>query len=930
MNTYKLTAFGLLFSSTLLFLNLTQCQKKIATSGINEEKQITIVSKQEEIVERTAEGYPIVQIPEGVDTSLAYWKGIDITPKPPVHPLSVAEERDQFLLQDGYKMDVVLADPQIQQPAEIAFDGNGRMYVLELRSYMLTADSDGTLEPISGISRWEDKDNDGVYESGGMFVDHLVFPRFVLPYGPDCILTMESNQDVVYKYTDTDKDGKADKREFFCNKYGRSGNVEHQQAFMYWGMDNWLYSTVNPFRVRETADGVIRENTGSNNGQWGVTHDDDGKLWFQGGASGVPAYFQFPIHYGDYLTRDEDFEEGFRVPYGAAIKLGDMQAGMAAIRQPDGSLNAVTGAAGNDIFRGDRLPKELYGQLFYGEPVARIVRRVGIIKDAGVSTLYNVYQNQESEFIRSTDPLFRPVDMTTAPDGSMYITDMYRGIIQEGQWAGKGSYLRVKIEQYQLDKVTGNGRIWRLSNRDFERNKVQPKMFDESSKTLVTHLENPNGWWRDKAQQLLVLRKDKSVVPELERMLKSGKTPEARIHAMWTLEGLGEMKADLLRSVFKDANPRIRMAAMWVSESLFKAGDRSFGADYLEMMNDADTDTRIRAMMTAKMFQVEGYKEKVTELLSKDQAKGVQLVGKQILEPPVVNSFFGRSRPNFNDQQKEQLAEGEKIYKELCSQCHGQDGRGTVTPNGLMAPSFVNNPNVKGHPDYVINTLLHGLTGDIDGKAYEGVIMVSMGSNDDKWVSSIASFIRNSFDNDADLVTEEDVARARSKTASQKQAYQYKALKSVVPAEILFDDNWKVTASHTGIIQKGFSEKPSAAFSFEGWTTGESQKPGMWFLTQFDKTLTLSEIQFQSKEIRQGNFRERLPSIYTQPRELVVEVSKDGKKWNMVWTGDCQNTQNTLRFEPVKAKFVRFTQNASHEKATWTMVNLKFFGLEGV
>lgn len=61
-------------------------------------------------------------------------------------------------------MEAVLTEPKIEQPAAITFDGNGRMYVLELRSYMLTADSKGTLEPVSGISRWEDADNDGVYE----------------------------------------------------------------------------------------------------------------------------------------------------------------------------------------------------------------------------------------------------------------------------------------------------------------------------------------------------------------------------------------------------------------------------------------------------------------------------------------------------------------------------------------------------------------------------------------------------------------------------------------------------------------------------------------------------------------------------------------------------------------------------------------------
>ncbi|MEQ8532597.1 MAG: sorbosone dehydrogenase, partial [Imperialibacter sp.] len=113
---------------------------------------------------------PVVLLPEGADTTNAYWQGIDLEPKKPVIPLPVNGEKARFLLQPGYSLEPILTEPQIQQPGAITFDGNGRMYVLELRTYMLTADSEGTLEPVSAISRWEDKDNDGIYETGRTFV----------------------------------------------------------------------------------------------------------------------------------------------------------------------------------------------------------------------------------------------------------------------------------------------------------------------------------------------------------------------------------------------------------------------------------------------------------------------------------------------------------------------------------------------------------------------------------------------------------------------------------------------------------------------------------------------------------------------------------------------------------------------------------------
>src|SRR5206468_2555921 len=188
----------------------------------------------------------------------------------------------------------------------------------------------------------------------------------------------------------------------------------------------------------------------------------------------------------------------------------------------------------------------------------------------------NVYPG--SEFITSIDQLFRPVNISNAPDGTVYIADMYHGIIQELQWSGPGSYLRAKIEQYQLDKVAAHGRIWRLRydgrqavpatatnigqpaipaiTPDF----TPPRMYSETPAQLVTHLSHPNGWWRDTAQKLLVLRQDKSVAPALESLVRASNNQLARIHALWTLEGLGALSPALVRRTLEDRDPALRIA----------------------------------------------------------------------------------------------------------------------------------------------------------------------------------------------------------------------------------------------------------------------------------------------------------------------------------------------------------------------------------
>ena len=450
----------------------------------------------------------------------------DLSPKPPVVALTPQEQAKQFWLPPGYGMEPILSEPMIENPGQIAFDGNGRMFVVELRGYFQTPEGIDLIPPIGRISAHEDRDNDGTYERHSVFVDKLVFPRFVLPFGANSILTMETNADEVWRYTDTNADGVADKKDLFTTNFGRAGNMESQQSSLFWAMDNWLYSTVNAFRLRWTPDGVLKEPTGPNSSQWGVTQDDDGKVWFQGGASGMVGYFQFPVHYGNFSTPDQ-FEPDLNIVWGAPILIGDIQAGLPGTRMPDGSLMYATAAAGNEVYRGDRLPKDLIGNYVHGEEVARIVRRLRPVKTEGLTQLTNVYPR--SEFIRSLDPLFRPVDITTGPDGTMYIADMYRGMIEGAEWASEGTYLRAKIKQYQLDKIVNHGRIWRLTYDGIARDKTQPRMLTETPAQLLAHLSHPNGWWRDTAQQLLVLKQDKSVAPALRTMVRSSKNPLAPV-----------------------------------------------------------------------------------------------------------------------------------------------------------------------------------------------------------------------------------------------------------------------------------------------------------------------------------------------------------------------------------------------------------------
>ena len=805
----------------------------------------------------------------------------DLSPKPPVRALPPAEEARQLWLPPGYRMEAVLSEPIIEDPAQIAFDGNGRMFIVELRGYYQTPDGIDLIPPIGRISMHEDRDNDGTYERHSVFVDKLVFPRFVLPFGRDTILTMETNADEVWKYTDTDADGVADRKELFTTGFGRAGNMESQQASLFWAMDNWLYSTVNAFRLRWTPHGVLREPTGPNSSQWGVTQDNEGKVWFQGGASGLPGYFQFPVHYGNFAPPDQ-FEPELNIVWGAPIRIGDIQAGLPGTRMPDGSLIYATAAAGNEIYRGDRLPRDLIGDYLHGEEVARIVRRLRPVKKEGLTQLQNVYPR--SEFIRSLDPLFRPVDVTTGPDGTIYIADMYRGMIEGAEWAKEGTYLREKIKQYQLDKVVGHGRIWRLTYDGIDRDRTRPRMLQETPRQLVAHLSHPNGWWRDTAQRLLVLRQDASVAAPLRALLRTSKNQAARFHALWTLEGLGGLSAALVREVLHDADPRMRIQGLRVSETLYKAGDRSFEADYRALATDTDVDVVIQAMLTMQVLKVAEAPAAVKMAMQSHAARGVQFVGERILSAATASGRGGGRGGTITPDQQNSLDRGATIYNEICYACHGADGRGTPTPGAAagatLAPSLAGSPRVNGHRDYVLKALLHGLAGPVDGRTYPQV-MVAMGSNKDQWIADVASFVRNSFGNTGTFVTAEDVARARALSGERKAPWTVSELEASLPRHLVPAASWKVSASHDARPAPqadaeggyNFSGNAGGALSFLGWTTGVPQQAGMWFQVELPEPVTLTEIQFTSSSI---GGRGGAAAVSTFPRAYRVQVSADG------------------------------------------------------
>jgi mono/diheme cytochrome c family protein len=894
----------------------------------------------------------------GGTLSSATNEGADFSPKPPIEALTPEEQAKTFILPPGYRMELVAAEPDVISPAVIRFDGNGRMYVAEFITYMRDADGNNQHAPESRITRFESTRGDGVYDKRTVFVDKLVLPRTVVPLDGNSILTNETASDDVVKYTDTNNDGVADKREHFYSGVGlgRDGNLEHEQAGFVWGLDNWIYTTYNAFRFRWTPTGILKEPTGPNAGSWGVTMDDDGKMWFidAGGERG-PMNFQVPIHYGAFTVPGQ-LEPGFEVVWPEA-GLADMQGGMVRVRAPVGRVNHFTAASGADVVRAHRVPEDLRGDLLITEPVGRLIRRARIVKEEGLTQLRNVYPG--SEFILSTDPLFRPINVTTAPDGSIYIADMYHGIIQESNWTRPGSYLRRKIEQYQLDKIINRGRIWRLrfdgvpaipgtpagpaaqatpdipAQPALPLDPVQPRMLDETPAQLVAHLSHQNGWWRDTAQQLLVQRQDLSVVPSLREIVRSSDNLLARFHALWTLEGLNALDVPFVREQMKDSNPRMRVQAIRASETLYKSAHRELADDNRAMTRDRDPDVAIQALLTANLFKLPNVETLIRETMASNETRGVQEIGQRVLQRMAAAAKTAAA--GYSPDQLEQLKEGETIYRSLCSTCHGEDARGVAVAGAqdgtMMGPALAGSPRVQGHPDYVINTLLHGMTGPLAGKTYTQV-MLPMGAQTDPWIASIASFIRNNFGNSASFVTPAQVARTRSAHAARKAMWTYPELEASLPRLISVDPSWRATASHN-------ADRAQGALTLAAWTTGVPQEPDMWLQIELPRTERIAEVRFDSGAPGgaqrgrgrggRGGGRAGPPPFGSFPIAYRVQVSKDGKSWGSpVGEGRGMFATTIVSFRPVEAKFIRITQTGTAEASVpWSVLNLRVYAAGG-
>ena len=497
---------------------------------------------------------------------------------PPSPALTPQEELKTFQIAKGYRISLAASDPQVGDPVAAQFGPDGRLWVVEMQGYMPDLDATTEDQPHGRVVVLEDKDGDGVFETSTVFLDKVVMPRALALHRDGVLVGAPPH---LWFCRDTNGDGKADERIEVATDFGvrvdparpQLANPERAPNALLWGHDNWLY--VGAYTARfKFKDGRWQRGLSNFRGQWGLSQDDYGHLFHNSNSDQMRA----DVIPSSYLNRNPNLGRTTGLNWKVAkeqlvwpIRVNPgINRGYRPEMLREFKLKEFTAACSPYIYRSDLFPGDAYGNAFVCEPAGNLIKR-NVVNSEGGTLVATPYYDQ-TEFLASTDERFRPVSLLTGPDGALYVIDLYRGIIQHR--ISLTTYLREQIVKRGLDKPLALGRVWRIAP---EGAAVVPakKLSAMTPAELVAELASGNSWRRETAQRLLVeAAPDAAIDAALVALAKDSASPMGRVHALWTLEGRGAVKAEAVLAGMAHADPRVRAAAIRVSEVLVATSDR--------------------------------------------------------------------------------------------------------------------------------------------------------------------------------------------------------------------------------------------------------------------------------------------------------------------------------------------------------------------
>ncbi|MBJ2176256.1 c-type cytochrome [Aureibaculum sp. A20] len=637
---------------------------------------------------------------------------------------------DDYKIEEGFTLELVASEPLLDAPVAIDFDNKGRIWVVDMPGFM-----NGETDPIASIKILEDLDNDGVADHAKIVLDSLVMPRaLALVYGG---LLYAEPPNLWFAEIENDQ---LKNKILVDSLYAPDGNPEHQPNGLIMNIDNWIYSAKSNFRYQKKHGKWIKEPT-SFRGQWGITKDDFGRLYFNDNSRQLLGDYVLP----NLLIRNKFYtpKEGLNKVltdnqrvyplYPTPVNRGYVK----GVLDKDSLLVHFTAACGPLVYRGNNFSDNYNQNVFVCEPAANLVKR-NILTFNGVYTEAN-QAYQDKEFLASTDEGFRPVNLSNGPDGNMYIVDMHRGVIQHHVYLSP--YLKKKSKEEKLDSLVDFGRILKVSKTGV-KNKILPDLNGLSNEALVNLLKSENGWLRDRAQQLIILKGDKRIINLLNELVQEVQSPLAQLHAMYALQGLDALSFEALVDIAKNGNSEVGAHAVILLEDyVTKENTNAVSLVFKELIgkNSITIDFYLSAvignwatlnkeaflpfieMLSAKyknhkIFQevlVSGFSDATVdlqeELIEKENIKNTLLA--EVLTKNIKQ--FENKKPNVLyvkiGPTKDARTNGANLYRQICAACHSSGGEGI---EGL-APPLLDSEYLKSSMEKLGLVLLHGLEGPV-------------------------------------------------------------------------------------------------------------------------------------------------------------------------------------------------------------------------
>ncbi len=739
-----------------------------------------------------------------------------------VPPLAPEDALEAFELEEGFRIEVVAHEPFIRDPVAMDIDPDGRIWVVEMTSYMPVHDKGewetAELEqvPEGRVVVLEDTTGDGRMDDSRVFRDELILPRAIKVLDDGILVAEPPN---VWFIRDTNGDGKGDGREQVYGAYGdpTSDNVEHMPNGLFWGMDNWLHSSHAGVDSLRRFGGQWHVRPFGRLGQWGMTQDDWGRLYSAHNRRPLQTHL-VPYGYGDRHPR-------FTVRAGKNASIAPGQPMWPAhvtgvnrgyrdseVRE-DGSLKRATATCGPVIYRGDQFGDDYRGNAFVPEPAGNLIKRILIDDDPAEIEAEGRFAYEDKEFLTSTDERFRPINMYNAPDGSLYVLDMYRGLFQHARYLT--DHLRDYAVEQGLHKPTGSfGRIYRIVREDRDIDYGVPRLSEMTPVDLMEYLRRENGLLRDHAQQLLVQRSPEAAIPLLTSLVLSEReAPVTRLHALWTLEGFDRSVHDpewlfaVAGEALDDPHPRVRAAAVRILEpavgenvegvlTRLEALSREERAPFVELqllatLGESSESDALRAMARILDRHVESpyFREmaltgvyrregEMAEILKRDpdwseEPDDVRAsILETLAEARAERDEADDTLDHLTEEQQVLFAEGEHHYR-TCMACHGAEGEG----QDGVATALAGSEWVQGDPEALVRITLQGF----DGEDEEiGAVMPGHGFLSDEAITAVLTYIRQSWGNDAEPVDPEVVVRIREETRDRRETWSADELRELI------------------------------------------------------------------------------------------------------------------------------------------------------